>query len=74
MCRTYFEHQIYELLRRIPLYVELRFENRFEAEYIVTAYMSLVGARMDCDAVGAKPLYVERDRFKVWIVFATGVS
>jgi len=62
------------LLRRIPLNVELRFEERLETEYIVAAYMTLVGPRMDCDAVGSELLYVERYAFEIRVVFTTGIA
>ena len=49
-------------------------DQRSQAENIVTAYVTFVGARVHRDAVSAKTLTVGCDFEYIGVVFASGVT
>ena len=71
---TYLKHKVYEIIRRISFDIEFASQQRTETVYVAAADMPLVGPGMDCDPVGAEPLYIERHSLDIRVVFPPCVA
>ena len=56
----YLQHKVHELLRGIPLDVELGLDKRTQTEHVVTLDVTFIGTRMHRDTVGSESLAVLR--------------
>ena len=70
----YFQHQVDEFGRGIPLDVEFGLDERTEFEHVVVAYVALVGAGMHGDAVGTQTLALDGKLLHVGVVLPAGIA
>lgn len=68
------EHQLHEFRRGVALDVKLGLDERTQTIDVVTPDVALVGAGMDCDAVGAESLTVGSHLEKVGDILAARVA
>ena len=68
------QHQIDKIFAWVAFNVEFRAKERSQCKHIVVLDMSLIGARVHSDAIGAESLAIHSHRFHIRHITATCIA